>query len=116
MRDVAQETPASLPDLRRFRESLTPRKTMGQVSRGARIDKSLLSRFELGKKEISAVCARRLARFYSRATGRTVTAGEVVDMALLAVARRRARLEEAERTRSSGAMEASDVEERSVAQ
>jgi Helix-turn-helix domain len=102
-------------DLRGFRERLIPRKTLGQAARGARVDKSLLSRVETGKQKISTFCARRLARFYSRVTGRCVTAGEVLDMAELSAARRRAGGEEAQPVRSSGAMEAPDVGERSVA-
>ena len=115
MRGMTPKRVDSFQDLRGFRQSLTPRKTLGQVARGAQIDKSLLSRIETGKKEISILCARRLARFYSRAAGRSVTAGEILDRAELAVVRRAARRRNVQRIRSSAAMEASEVQERSVA-
>jgi plasmid maintenance system antidote protein VapI len=108
---MSQSTPKSEVrslDLRSFRESLSAC-TLGRVARATRIDKSLLSKLETGRREITTACAKRLARFYSRIAGRSVTAGEILDMAEVALARRRTR------SRSSGAMEASDVEERSVA-
>jgi hypothetical protein len=115
VRYFSQNSVDAIQDLRGFRQSLTPRKTLGQAARGAEIDKSLLSRIETGKKGISVLCARRLARFYSRATGQSVTAGEILDMAELALARRRAQWRKLRRIRSSGAMVASEVQERSVA-
>jgi transcriptional regulator with XRE-family HTH domain len=89
MRDIPP-TPADLLDLRGLRESLVPRPSLREVACGAGIETALLSRIETGRKEISLLLARRLARFYSRATGRSVTAGEIFDRAELALNRRRA--------------------------
>jgi transcriptional regulator with XRE-family HTH domain len=97
-----------LPDLRTFRESLDPRRTLGQVARGVQVDKSHLSRIEIGKREISAYLARALAQFYSQVAGRSVTVGEIMDMAERSAARR-AGLKGCSRIRSSGAMEAPEV-------
>jgi helix-turn-helix protein len=95
-------------DLRSFRERLTPSKTLGQVALGARVDKSLLSKLEQGKRPVTAACARRLARFYSRVTGSRVTAGHVVDMVERAAGRHAPQLP----TDSlSGAMEVPDLSE-----
>jgi predicted transcriptional regulator len=80
MRDRLSESSTGL-DLRSFRQQLTPRRTLGQVARGAQVDRSLLSRIETGTRAITADCARRLARYYSRVAGRRVTAGEILDMA-----------------------------------
>jgi len=88
-------------DLRTFRQGLVPGLTLGQVARGAQVNRSLLSRIETGKQRITASCACNLARYYSRVSGQSVTAGQVFDMA--------------ERIRSSAAVVAVDVEERSVA-
>ena len=73
-------------DLRGFRLQMTPRKSLGQVARGAEVHRSLLSRIETGNRAITVDCARRLARFYSRATGRRVTV-EILDMAERSAAR-----------------------------
>ena len=88
MRYMAQEA-ADLPDLRAFREGLSPCLTLREVEDGTGIDKSALSRIETGRKVISRQYARRLAQFYSQATGRSVTPGEVLDMAELALNRYR---------------------------
>ena len=79
MRD-GSDTSSQL-DLRSFRLQLTPRRTLGQVARGAQVHRSVLSRVETGRREITVGCARRLAQFYSRVTGRRVTLGEILEMA-----------------------------------
>ena len=108
MSQPEEEQGAVSPDLRTFRESLEPRKTLGQVARGVQVDKSHLSRIEIGKREISAYVARALARFYSKVAGRPVTVGEIMNMAERSAARR-AGLKSSSRIRSSGAMEAPEV-------
>jgi transcriptional regulator with XRE-family HTH domain len=89
MRYITATPAETSPDLRGFRQSLAPRLTQREVASGAGIDKAMLSRLENGSREISPLYARRLARFYSRITGQRVTAGEILDMAELAVARHR---------------------------
>lgn len=89
MSDLDPRSSRPFLDLRSSRQSLAPRRTLGQVARGAQVDKSLLSRIERGTQGISCPFARHLARYYSRVTGKCVTPGEVFNMVERGRARRR---------------------------
>ena len=102
------QRPDQHPELRSFREAVAPQKSLTQVAQGAGMDKSHLSRLEMGKQGISLGTARSLAGFYSRVAGRPVTVDEIVSMAEQSAARH-AEPQGSLKTRSSGAMEAPEV-------